>query len=176
MFPRVPKFTRRLCSYERLANWWNAITSTGVKPTKDPNNGASKGVFWYPTLVDAKTRTRSYARLNHYERVHCSRPNYHILAENTVATVIFDGKRAVGVKYLPSGGGEESTVRASREVILAAGALHTPQILQLSGVGPNDLLTGLGIEVVADLPGVGQNYQDQPSVDMAYNCRSPISP
>lgn len=145
--------------------------STGIQPAKDPNNGASKGVFWYPTLVDAKTRTRSYARLNHYERVHSSRPNYHILADTTVATVIFEGKRAVGVKYLPTAGGEQLTVRASKEVILAAGALHTPQILQLSGIGPKNLLTGLDIDVVADIPGVGQNYQDQPSIPMTYNCR-----
>lgn len=64
-----------------------------------------------------------------------------------------------------------STVRASREVILAAGAVRSPQILQLSGVGPRKLLEGLGIECVVDLPGVGRNFQDQPTIYMQFSCR-----
>lgn len=64
-----------------------------------------------------------------------------------------------------------STVEASREVILAAGAVRSPQILQLSGVGPKKLLEGLGIECVVDLPGVGRNFQDQPTIYMQFSCR-----
>lgn len=62
------------------------------------------------------------------------------------------------------------TIKACREVILAAGAPRSPQVLQLSGIGPKKLLTGLGIETIVDLPGVGQNFQDQPTLYMQYNC------
>lgn len=64
-----------------------------------------------------------------------------------------------------------STVYASKEVILAAGALHTPQILQLSGVGPKPLLDSLNIPVISNLPGVGSNVQDQASLAVPYNCK-----
>ena len=63
------------------------------------------------------------------------------------------------------------TAKANKEAILAAGAAHTPQILQLSGVGPKDLLDSLGIPIVVNLPGVGQNFQDQPTLYPSYNCK-----
>lgn len=97
----------------------------------------------------------------------------------TVAKVIFAGTQAVGVEYLSSAGGEDTdTVYASKEVILAAGGLHTPQILQLSGIGPEPLLSSFGIEMVSNLPGVGQNFQDQPVVVISYNrwCLFPYRP
>lgn len=125
--------------------------------------------MFFPTVADYTTRTRSHARLNHYERVK-RRPNYHILAQHTVSRVLFDEqKKAVGVEYLPTGGGGVLTANATKEVLVAAGALHTPQVLQLSGVGPSALLDKLGIPVVSDLPGVGANFHDQPSIIIPYN-------
>lgn len=61
-------------------------------------------------------------------------------------------------------------MKTTKEIILAAGSAHTPQVLQLSGVGPKSLLDNLGISVVVDLPGVGQNFQDQPTLYASYNC------
>ena len=125
--------------------------------------------MYFPTVVDFTSRTRSHARVNHYERAK-QRPNYHILTQHTVSRVLFKGKKAVGVEYLPTAGGAVATAKATKEVLLAAGAIHTPQILQLSGIGPAKLLKDLGIRVVADLPGCGANFQDQPSIIIPYNC------
>ena len=153
-----------------LANWWNAALSTGLTPTDDPNGGSAKGLFWFPTAVDGRSRTRSSARINHYERFKASRENYHILVENTVARVLFDDKRDIGIEYLPTNGGDTLTAYASKEVILAAGAIHTTQVLQLSGIGPRKLLDDFGIRIVSELPGVGANFQDHPSLSIPYNC------
>jgi choline dehydrogenase-like flavoprotein len=106
----------------------------------------------------------------HYDRVIAHRPNYHILTDTTVSKVLFHGTTAVGVEYLPSAGGQRSTVLASKEVIVAAGALHTPQLLQLSGIGAKSLLHKLNIPVISDLPGVGSNLQDQTTFNVPYNC------
>lgn len=118
--------------------------------------------------------TRNHARRNHYDRVKDSRPNYHLLPSNLVCKVLFSGKRAIGVSYLPTVGSAEGCVfkaHASKEVILTAGGLGTPKILQLSGIGPKKLLDKFGIPVVSDLPGVGQNLQDQPTLTIPYNCQ-----
>lgn len=92
-----------------------------------------------------------------------------------VAKALFQGNKTTGIEFLPTTGGNSTTVLASREVILAAGGLHTPQILQLSGVGPESLLTSFGIDVVSNLPGVGQNFQDQPTITMSYNCKHSLT-
>ena len=64
-----------------------------------------------------------------------------------------------------------TNVKTRCEIILAAGAARSPQILQLSGIGPKKLLSSLGIETIVDLPGVGRNFQDQPTLYMQYNCK-----
>lgn len=99
-----------------------------------------------------------------------SRPNYHLLPNTVAGKVLFNGTQATGVEFLNATSGEKTTAFASKEVIVSSGAVHTPQVLQLSGVGPRALLESLGIEVVVDLPGVGQNFQDQPAITATYNC------
>ncbi|KAI1133777.1 hypothetical protein F5Y10DRAFT_228540 [Nemania abortiva] len=162
--------------YPGSANWWNAAKSIGLPVVKDPEAGNNLGIFSIPSVLDATTMTRSDARINHYDRVKASRPNYYILASTTVSKVLFVGTRAVGVEYLPSAGGGSAHVYATKEVILAAGGVHTPQVLQLSGIGPQALLNGLGIAVVQDLPGVGQNLQDQSTLTIEWNFSSNVTP
>ena len=87
--------------------------------------------------------------------------------------IVFDGTRASGVRYLA--GGREQEAVAAREVILCGGAVNSPQLLLLSGAGPADHLRGLGIPVVADLPGVGQNLQDHLAMGVVYRCKEPIT-
>jgi len=87
-----------------------------------------------------------------------------------VARVLFEGRKAVGVALL-----DGTVYKANREIVLTAGAIATPRLLQLSGIGNGDHLASLGIDVVADLPGVGENYQDHMEVPVQAETREPIS-
>ena len=101
------------------------------------------------------------------------RPNLDVTCRALTTKIIFDGTRATGVEYR-HGGGAPRTVEAG-EVILCGGAINSPQLLQLSGVGSAQLLAGLGIGVVADLPGVGENLQDHLEVYIQYASKLPVS-
>ena len=90
-----------------------------------------------------------------------------------VTRILFEGRRAVGVEYV-RGRGSGRQVRAG-EVILCGGAFNSPQLLQLSGVGPADLLGSLDIPVVADVPGVGEHLQDHLEVYIQYGSKLPVS-
>ncbi|KAL4781083.1 hypothetical protein BJX76DRAFT_360243 [Aspergillus varians] len=153
----------------------DAALHIGIQPRLDPNAGENTGVFNQPFALDATTWTRSSAKRTHYDPA-VGRPNYHFLSNTTVARVIFDGTQAIGVEYLPSAGGQISKAYASMEVLVAAGALHTPQVLQLSGVGPRDLLESLDIPIVSDLPGVGSNLQDQTTLPFVYTWAHSLTP
>ena len=98
------------------------------------------------------------------------RPNLTVLTERKVARVLFEGRKAVGVAML-----DGTVYRANREIVLSAGAIATPRLLQLSGIGNGAHLASLGIDVVADLPGVGENYQDHFEVPVQAETREPIS-
>lgn len=91
-----------------------------------------------------------------------------------VNEVLFDSKKhAIGIRVWPRNetGAEYSfTVNANREVIITSGALHSPQVLQRSGIGPAAILQKAGISIVVDLPGVGGNLQDHPSSRTSFNC------
>ena len=94
------------------------------------------------------------------------RPNLTVETGAHATRVLFEGKRAVGVEYLQDG--ELKQAQASREVIVSAGALQSPKVLMLSGIGPADHLAAHGIDVVADLPGVGQNLQDHVQLPVVF--------
>ena len=107
--------------------------------------------------------------MNRYDR-DADRPNYHILPKTAVSRVLFEGRTAVGVEYVGTMNGTKRTIGVSKEVIVAAGSIHTPQILQLSGIGDAATLKPSGIKSVSDLPGVGQNLQDHLVLKVNYNC------
>lgn len=129
------------------------------------DSGAGRaGVYWFPTFMNPETVNRSYARTGHYNDL--NRPNYELITESKVTKVELEDGRATGVTFQRMENNETSeyTVKADREVIVSAGAVHSPQILQLSGIGPKTLLESAGIDTVLDLPGVGQNFQDHPTL------------
>ncbi|KAK4447288.1 putative GMC oxidoreductase [Podospora aff. communis PSN243] len=137
------------------------------------DSGAGKtGLYWYPTFMDPKSVTRSYARTGHYDGL--NRANYQLVTGSKVNKILFDGTTATGVTFVPATGNAQTvtTVKARKEVIIAAGAIHSPQVLQLSGIGPKSLLDKAKIETVVDLPGVGQNFQDHTILSASFSFRT----
>lgn len=139
-----------------------------VPRNPDFNGPVQEGVGLYQNTAKDGLRM-STARA--YLRPARSRPNLHIETHALTDRVLFDGKRAAGVSYRRNG--QIRTARARREVILSAGAINSPQLLQLSGVGPGALLTGKGIDLVHALDGVGQHLQDHLAIDHLYRARVP---
>ena len=112
-----------------------------------------------------------------YLRPARNRPNLTIVADALATRVLFSGRRAIGVEYRKVGtkGETTQTVYADGEVVLSGGAFNSPQLLQLSGLGPERLLRDLGINVIADMPGVGADLQDHLQIRMVYRCTEPIT-
>ncbi|PVF95344.1 alcohol oxidase [Serendipita vermifera] len=161
--------------YPAVKLFLKAIQQFGSHVPNDYASGDALGGYWAPNTLDPVTRTRSYARTAYYDPAK-SRSNLHLLPGNTVTQIIFDGKVATGVKFAKARGQTVKSVSACKEVILAAGAPHTPQILQLSGVGPKNLLNSFGIPVVSDLPGVGANFHDHPYLFTAGTVANDLNP
>ena len=101
------------------------------------------------------------------------RPNLEVRSGIQVGRVVLDGSRATGVAIRAGNGPEETVVGG--EIVLCAGAMGTPQVLELSGIGPKAVLEGVGVPVVADLPAVGENLQDHLAVHMQHRCTQPVS-
>jgi choline dehydrogenase-like flavoprotein len=131
----------------------------GYPENRDFNGASQEGVGLYQ--VTHKNGER-FSAAKAYLVPNRQRPNLHVITEAHASRVLFEGRRAVGVAYRQ--GGRELEMRASREVILSAGALLSPQLLMLSGVGPGAHLQQHGIPVVHDLPGVGRNLHDHVDV------------
>ncbi|KAH8586767.1 hypothetical protein B0O99DRAFT_643598 [Bisporella sp. PMI_857] len=156
-------------------NWYTAARASGITPINDSNGGIVAGLTWLLRAVNAATGRRSYAKNERYDRVK-TRSNYHILTETVVSKVLFKNKITVGVQYIIKATGVVSNVSASKEVIISAGGVHTPQILQLSGIGPTKLLDSFGIPTIVDLPGVGQNFHDHLQLNVQYNVTNNVFP
>jgi len=133
----------------------DAAQAAGHKLNNDFNGPSQEGFGMYQvTQLDAKRCSTAVA----YLRPAMARPNVTVETDALTSNVIVENGRAVGVRYVKVG--QTVDARASREVILSGGAVNSPQILLLSGIGPADELRKLGINVVADVPGVGSNLQD----------------
>jgi choline dehydrogenase len=140
----------------------------GYRPNSDFNGAEQDGVG--PLQVTVRKMRRCSAAVA-YLRPAMKRPNLRVEIRALAHRVLFDGKRAVGLEYAQEG--EVYRARARREVLLAGGSINSPQLLQLSGVGAGELLRAHGIEVVHDLPGVGENLQDHLNSRVVYRARQP---
>ena len=147
-----------------------AVQQSGF-PRNDDFNGPSQEGAGYFQLTARNGRRWSTAV--GYLKEARQRPNLTVVPNALATRVLFSGKRAIGVNYRQ--GDAVHTAHADGEVILSGGAFNSPQLLQLSGIGPADLLRGLGIDVIADMPGVGADLQDHFQVRTQYRCTEPIT-
>ena len=147
-----------------------AAMALGLPRNDDFNGARQDGVGYHQTTTRNGRRCSTAVG---YLRPAMQRTNLRVVTEALTEKILFDGKRAVGVSFRR--GGEEWTARARREVILCGGAINSPQLLMLSGIGPAAQLSGLGIPVVEALPGVGQSLQDHYSAAIKLKSRLPVT-
>jgi choline dehydrogenase len=142
----------------------------GYERNDDFNGAKQDGVGYHQTTTRNGKRCSTAVGYLHPVR---NRPNLRVVTGALAEKILFEGKRAVGVAFREFG--QPRTVRAAREVILCGGAVNSPQLLLLSGVGPADQLAQFGIPVVHELRGVGQSLQDHYSAPIKLKCRLPIT-
>ena len=152
------------------AAWLAAALQAGYARTADINGARQEG-FGRMDMTVANGRRASAA--NAYLRPAMRRPNLAVITHAMATRVLFEGRRAVGVEFRR--GDRLQTARAAREVIVSGGPINSPQLLKLSGLGPAAELAELGIPVVHDLPGVGENLQDHLEFYFQVACREPVS-
>ncbi|NKB39766.1 MAG: choline dehydrogenase [Ilumatobacter sp.] len=149
--------------------WLDAGVEAGFNRTDDVNGFRQEGFAAFDKNV---FRGRRLSAARAYLHPVLNRPNLDLMTSTHVNSVVFDGTRAIGVEVARGRGVE---MIAAGEVVLCGGAFNSPQLLQLSGVGDPEHLCSLGIDVVAELPGVGENLQDHLEVYIQYESKRPVT-
>ncbi len=147
-----------------------ATIEAGVPPNPDFNGARQEGAGWYQTTTNNRRRWSAAAA---YLRPARKRANLVVRTEAHATRVLIENGRAVGVAYRTPRGAH--VARASGEVVVAGGVYGSPQLLQLSGLGPAGLLASFGIPVLADMPGVGANLQDHFNTYVSFRCALPVT-
>jgi choline dehydrogenase-like flavoprotein len=147
-----------------------AAAEAGIERNDDYNGAVQDGA----SLVQVNQRQgKRCSAADAFLRPVLKRSNLKVLTQTHVKRILFKDRRAIGVAYLRAN--HEEIAYAEREILLCAGALNSPQLLMLSGIGPAGELKRHGIEVIQNLPGVGGNLQDHPSGKLLARCQQPIS-
>ncbi len=145
------------------------VAGLGIPRNPDHNAGEQTGVGYYQRTIHRTRRVsaaRAYLRAAMRRQTVAVRPNAEAMA------ILFEARRAVGVRYAKGGrGGRSREVRARREVILCGGTVNSPKLLQISGVGPAGLLNEIGTPVVHAVPGVGENFKDHYAIRLVARVR-----
>jgi choline dehydrogenase-like flavoprotein len=164
--------------YQDTKDIWAAFRAENIPLPKEVASGNAVGAYWTPTALQPETQTRSSAKNAYYDPVK-TRSNLMLATGKKVNEILFDqsllsilSTKANGVQYVSNTDGSVGKVYAKREVILAAGAVFTPQLLQLSGIGPSNVLQAAGIQVRRSLNGVGANMQDHPNANMMFDLKN----
>jgi choline dehydrogenase len=148
----------------------DAAEQCGIPRTDDFNGPKQEGAGYFQLTAKNGRRWSTAAG---YLRQARQRHNLKIELNALATKILFSGRRAIGIQYRQ--GETLRTAYADGEVILSGGAFNSPQLMQLSGIGPSDLLRSHGIEVIADVPGVGSDLQDHLQVRMQFRCGQPIT-
>ena len=143
--------------------FFEAAAAGGLPPNPDYNSGDQEGSCLYQQMI---RRGRRWSAADAYLRPALRRRNLRLISRAHVLTIRFDGRRAVGVAFRV--GQRQRTALARKAVLLAAGAINSPQLLQLSGIGNAVHLQEIGVPVVHHLPGVGESLRDHYAVRLAW--------
>jgi choline dehydrogenase len=149
------KVSRQRLTWDILRAVQEGAKEFGIMPRADFNDGSNEGSGLFE--VNQRRGIR-WNTAKGFLRPALRRPNLRLVTEALTERLICEGRRVVGVRYRR--GGRVAEARAAGEVLLAAGAINSPKLLELSGIGQPDLLRGMGIDVVHESPGVGENLQD----------------
>lgn len=158
--------------YKQSKNIYEGFNILGVPTAFDPADGTEPGANFLASSLHPTNQSRSDARRAYYDP-YIARPNFHVATGQQVTRLLStpgvnSQLNITGVEFATNSTANRKIATATREVILAAGPVHSPQLLQLSGIGPKDLLEGSDIPVLVDAPGVGQNIQDHFGVTCYY--------
>ncbi|KAK4192416.1 putative GMC oxidoreductase [Podospora australis] len=170
--------------YNQSTKFLRGIHELGVPVLSDPNAGVAAGATIVPSSILAWNQSRADGRRSYLDPV-LDRPNLHLATQQTVTRILFVNetstgqspfealRRAYAVEFVTLGDLHRWQVPCGKEVILAAGSVLSPALLQVSGVGPASVLEDLQVPVVLEIPGVGQNFQDHGMVQAFYNYTEP---
>lgn len=150
--------------------FFEACAARGYERTGDFNGAQQEGFNWHDFNIHDGRRS-STAKV--FLKPAMKRPNLRIETRALVRRVVFEGKRAVGVEY--EQGGQVRTLNVAKEIVVCGGAVNSPALLELSGVGDAERLRELGISTVLDLPGVGENMHDHLGVYVQHECLQPVT-
>jgi choline dehydrogenase len=160
-----------LCDRHPLAEAYvEAAVQCGYPRNDDFNGSVQEGAGYYQTTMRNGVRSSAAGA---YLKPARRRANLKVVSEALATRIVFEGRRATGIEYVA--GNEKRSASANAEVIVAGGAFNSPQLLQLSGLGPASLLQPHGIAVVADAPGVGDDLNDHISGRIILRCKEPIT-
>ncbi|CAD6975559.1 unnamed protein product [Tilletia controversa] len=164
------------CITEQVQNWIPALRSLGLPVNNQPLAGDNIGATLHPSSSNPINSTRSYSAVAYY-LPNAARPNLKVFLNSTVTKVNFTGSKDQSGNFRASSvsfqtGNKTRSLRVQREVIVAAGVVNSPQVLELSGIGNQTVLGAAGIPTLVDLPGVGENLQDHTGTFAAYELKS----
>ncbi|MEK9724378.1 MAG: GMC family oxidoreductase N-terminal domain-containing protein [Rhodospirillaceae bacterium] len=148
----------------------DGVESAGIPKNPDYNGKIQEGVGYFQRFIHKGRRCNS---ANAYLKPALKRRNIDLIRDAQATRILFEGKRAVGVEYRRQGALRR--VMASNQVIVSSGAVNTPRLLQVSGLGAADVVAPLGVDVVRELPGVGENFQDHFSVRVVAKVKNSLT-
>ncbi|KAH0437369.1 hypothetical protein CcaCcLH18_03931 [Colletotrichum camelliae] len=164
--------------YNTSSNVLQGLAEVGIHTSNDVNSGDPTGAMIVASSMSPTNQTRSDARTGYFDTAN-PRSNFHVVTGHMATRLIVglpgsladqESRRIVGVELSTGLSDINRTVTANKEVILAAGAIQSPVLLQVSGIGPRQVLESLNISTQIDLPGVGNNFQDHPMARFPYDC------
>ncbi|KAK7973204.1 hypothetical protein PG988_007338 [Apiospora saccharicola] len=154
---------------DRAAFWDVYRQEPGLQLAGESNAGYGPGAYWAPSTIDARDMTRSTARKAYYDPVNRTRSNLHLLTGQTAQEILFEGPRTTGVRFVSGTDNLSHNANARKEVIVATGAIQTPQLLQASGIGPAAVLRRAGVQVKKRSTGGSFPNPDTIATDPDYN-------